>query len=97
MKKMFAGLALLFAGIIVITATWLLSSDAPLKTLESVAIRHADKLPLEYLGEIFGLGVTKGHRGVHRFMHRAVFNRAGTVVMHDFGSKAFHSLFIALS
>ena len=51
MKKLLAWFALLlFAAVLVIGGTLLLS-DSPMKTLESFAIRHADQLPLAYLGE----------------------------------------------
>ena len=51
MRKLFSLLALsLFALVLVIGAS-LLIMDSPMKTLESFAIRHADKLPLEYLGK----------------------------------------------
>ena len=51
MKKLLAYGALLISGVIVIAAIALLLTDAPMKTVESIVIRHADKLPLEYLGE----------------------------------------------
>ena len=43
--------ALLLLTVVLLTGGGLLLSDAPMKTLESLAIRHADKLPLAYLGE----------------------------------------------
>jgi len=43
--------ALLLLAVVLLIAGGLLLSDAPMKTLESLAIRHADKLPLAYLGE----------------------------------------------
>ncbi len=51
MKKLLAYGALLISGVIVIAVIALLLTDAPMKTVESIVIRHADKLPLEYLGE----------------------------------------------
>ena len=51
MKKFFVALLALLACTALLTAGGLLLMDSPMKTLESFAIRHADKLPLEYLGE----------------------------------------------
>jgi len=51
MKKMFAILSLLLVGAVLLASARLLLSDSPMKTLEAFAIRHADRLPLEYLGE----------------------------------------------
>ncbi len=50
MKKILTVVALLTLGMTMLIGGWLLLSDSPMKTLESFAIRHADKLPLEYLG-----------------------------------------------
>ena len=47
MKKILALLTAVVAGLAIYIATL----DAPVKTLESFALRHADKLPLAYLGE----------------------------------------------
>jgi polyvinyl alcohol dehydrogenase (cytochrome) len=47
MKKFLILLAALFIGL----GLYLASLDSPVKNLESLAIRHADKLPLAYLGE----------------------------------------------
>jgi polyvinyl alcohol dehydrogenase (cytochrome) len=51
MKKLLAIFFLLVVGIALILGGWLLLADSPMKSLESFAIRHADKLPLAYLGE----------------------------------------------
>jgi polyvinyl alcohol dehydrogenase (cytochrome) len=51
MKKILAFIALLILAIALMVGGFLLLSDSPMKTLESFAIRHADKLPLEYLGK----------------------------------------------
>ena len=51
MKKILAAIAVFILGTALLIGGWLLLSDAPMKTLESLAIRHADKLPLAYLGE----------------------------------------------
>jgi polyvinyl alcohol dehydrogenase (cytochrome) len=51
MKKLLATIALLLLACVLLAGGWLLLADAPMKTLESLAIRHADKLPLAYLGE----------------------------------------------
>ena len=50
MKKIFALLALLIVGAALLAGGGLLLVDSPMKTLESFAIRHADKLPLQYFG-----------------------------------------------
>jgi polyvinyl alcohol dehydrogenase (cytochrome) len=50
-KKAITLLILLLAAIVLVAGGALLLSDSPAKTLESFAIRHADKLPLAYLGE----------------------------------------------
>ena len=42
--------ALLVVGVVLIGGSLLLSGS-PMKTVESFAMRHADKLPLAYLGE----------------------------------------------
>ncbi|RLQ23587.1 dehydrogenase [Seongchinamella sediminis] len=47
MKKFLLTLAILVAG----SAAYVATLDSPLKTLESLAIQHADKLPLAYFGE----------------------------------------------
>ena len=52
MKKFLAYLAIGLSGLITIATVSLLMSEDPLKSLESVAVRHADKLPLEYFGEL---------------------------------------------
>ena len=51
MKKFIAYLAVLLVVVLLAAVASVLLSDSPMKTLESMAIRHADKLPLEYLGE----------------------------------------------
>jgi polyvinyl alcohol dehydrogenase (cytochrome) len=52
MKKLLGLIALLLLGaVLFIGAGLLLSDEPPLKTIESFAMRHADKLPLEYLGK----------------------------------------------
>ncbi len=52
MKKLFTVLALLLlAALLWVGGALLLSDQPPLKTIESFAMRHADKLPLEYIGE----------------------------------------------
>ena len=51
MKKLFTVLALLLlAALLWVAGALLLSDEPPLKTIESFAMRHADKLPLEYIG-----------------------------------------------
>jgi polyvinyl alcohol dehydrogenase (cytochrome) len=50
MKKILTAVAFLTLGLALFIGGWLLLSESPMKTLESFAIRHADKLPLEYLG-----------------------------------------------
>ena len=51
MKKLLTIVALLLLAVVVVAGAGLLLLDNPTKTLESFAIRHADKLPLEYFGE----------------------------------------------
>jgi polyvinyl alcohol dehydrogenase (cytochrome) len=51
MRKILGLLALLLVGSVLFIGGALLLSDSPIKTLESFAMRHADKLPLAYLGE----------------------------------------------
>ena len=51
MKKVLILFATLLVGIALLLGASLLFMDAPMKTLESFAIRNADKLPLAYLGE----------------------------------------------
>ena len=51
MRKIPGLLGLLLLGAVLLIGGGLLLSDSPMKTLESLAIRHADKLPLAYLGE----------------------------------------------
>ena len=51
MRKILGLLGLLLLGVVLLIGGGLLLSDSPMKTLESLAIRHADKLPLAYLGE----------------------------------------------
>jgi len=52
MKKIFGVLALLLLAVLLWAGgALLLSDDPPLKTIESFAMRHADKLPLAYFGE----------------------------------------------
>ena len=51
MKKLLALLGLLFLAALLVIGGGLLLSDSPAKDLESFAMRHADKLPLAYLGE----------------------------------------------
>ena len=50
MIKIFALFALLIVGAALLAGGGLLLIDSPMKALESFAIRHADKLPLEYFG-----------------------------------------------
>jgi polyvinyl alcohol dehydrogenase (cytochrome) len=50
-KKALTIIALLLVASVLAAGGALLLSDSPAKTLESFAIRHADKLPLAYLGE----------------------------------------------
>jgi len=51
MKKIFTLLALsILAALLWAGAALLLSDEPPMKTVESFAMRHADKLPLGYLG-----------------------------------------------
>jgi len=50
MKKILALLGLLFLAALLVIGGGLLLSDSPAKDLESFAMRHADKLPLAYLG-----------------------------------------------
>ena len=47
MKKALILLLLLLAG----GATWLALQDSPMKTVEGLALQHADKLPLAFFGE----------------------------------------------
>ena len=47
MKKILFVITAVVVGLVIYTATL----DAPIKTLETFAIRHADKLPLAYFGE----------------------------------------------
>ncbi len=51
MKKLLALLGLLLLAAVLVVGGGLLLSDSPAKALESFAMRHADKLPLGYLGE----------------------------------------------
>ncbi len=51
MGKVVARILLAVLLLLLIAASSLLLMDSPGKTLEAFAIRHADKLPLEYLGE----------------------------------------------
>ncbi len=51
MKKLAIGLGILLLAVLLIGGAGLLLMDSPMKTLESFAIRHADVLPLEYLGK----------------------------------------------
>ena len=44
-------LLLFFTALILLAAGWLASQDSPMKTLEGLAIRHADRLPLAFFGE----------------------------------------------
>lgn len=46
MKK----ILLLLLALLVAGGLWLASQDSPMKTLEGLALQHADKLPLGYLG-----------------------------------------------
>lgn len=50
MKRIAKLLGLLLALILVSAGAFVLLADSPMKTLESFAIRHADKLPLETIG-----------------------------------------------
>ncbi len=51
MRKFIALLLFTLVAVALLAAGSLLLMDAPGKTLESLVIRHADKLPLEYLGQ----------------------------------------------
>ncbi|MCB1854328.1 MAG: PQQ-binding-like beta-propeller repeat protein [Halieaceae bacterium] len=52
MKRFFGLIALLLlAALLFVGGALLWSDQPPLKTIESFAMRHADKLPLEYLGK----------------------------------------------
>lgn len=51
MKKILLVAFLVVVAIAAVTITGVLLTDSPRKALESLVIRHADKLPLEYLGE----------------------------------------------
>ena len=51
MKKILGLIGLLLLGAILFIGGSLLLSDSPMKALESFAMRHANKLPLAYLGE----------------------------------------------
>ena len=51
MGKCIARLLLALLALVLVAGGSLLLMDSPQKTLEALAIRHADKLPLEYLGE----------------------------------------------
>tara|TARA_B110000503_G_scaffold92781_1_gene139853 strand:- start:6878 stop:8833 length:1956 start_codon:yes stop_codon:yes gene_type:complete len=51
MKKIVTRLLLASVLVTLAAGTSLLLMDSPVKTLEAFALRHADKLPLEYLGE----------------------------------------------
>jgi polyvinyl alcohol dehydrogenase (cytochrome) len=50
-KKLSVVVAVVILLPLVVGALFLLSTDGPMRTLQSAAIRHADKLPLEYVGE----------------------------------------------
>ncbi len=51
MKKLLVVVAIVLLLPIVAGGLALLLLDDPMRTLQSAAIRHADKLPLEYVGE----------------------------------------------
>jgi polyvinyl alcohol dehydrogenase (cytochrome) len=51
MKKLFTRLLLAILAIVLIAGSAVLLMDSPGKSLEALVIRHADKLPLEFLGE----------------------------------------------
>ena len=51
MKRFLAVVASLILALLAIAGAGLLLMDSPGKTLESLAMRHADKLPLAYIGE----------------------------------------------
>ena len=51
MRKLLSLIGLLLLGLLLLIGGVLLFSDSPMKTVESFAMRHADKLPLAYLGE----------------------------------------------
>ncbi|MEZ5501467.1 MAG: PQQ-binding-like beta-propeller repeat protein [Halioglobus sp.] len=51
MKKILQALFLALGIVTLLAVAGLLLTDSPARTLESFAIRHADKLPLEYLGK----------------------------------------------
>jgi polyvinyl alcohol dehydrogenase (cytochrome) len=50
-KKLLAFFGFLILGGALLIGAWLSLAESPMKTLESLAMRHADKLPLGYLGE----------------------------------------------
>ena len=89
MKKLLSLIALLLLGVVLFIGGALLLSDSPMKTLESFAMRHADKLPLAYLGEklfdkpgvatkiilsIDSTGVCKVNRMPHTNQSKSTFN-----------------------
>ena len=51
MKNLLGTIALLLLALVLAGGASLLLLDNPAKTLESMAMRHADKLPLAYVGE----------------------------------------------
>jgi len=51
MKKILAGLGLALLILLAAGGGWLLLSESPGRTLETFALRHADRLPLAWLGE----------------------------------------------
>ncbi|MEH6582249.1 MAG: PQQ-binding-like beta-propeller repeat protein [Halioglobus sp.] len=52
MKKLLLATTVLLSGLLLAGAVSLLLMESPGKTLESLALRHADKLPLAYIGEV---------------------------------------------
>ena len=52
MKKLLLAATALLSGLLLVGAVSLLLMENPGKTMESLALRHADKLPLAYFGEV---------------------------------------------
>lgn len=93
MKKLFAYLiALVFAAVLLVAGGVLLT-DSPAKTLESFAMRHADKLPLEYLGgKLFDKHCASCHDNpaMHAPTREALsgFSKETVIVALEFGKMA---------
>jgi polyvinyl alcohol dehydrogenase (cytochrome) len=51
MKKVLCWIGFALFGVVLIGSAGLLLTESPKKTLEAFVLRHADKLPLEFLGE----------------------------------------------